>query len=182
MESWYALQVSTRYEPMVAFRLRELEITEYVPIHVRDKPRPARSREDKPLFPGYVFCRLDLHLGPKLYTIPGVRRIVGYGPRPIPIPDAEIEAIKKLTSARLPIQTTALLVAGDQVTVTNGPFKGMVGIILTANNMHKFVVQLPLLNRSVAVVLPNESLVGHPRQDYRQQTECSGCVQLAKAS
>lgn len=156
MELWYALQVSARQEITVALALRELNIAEFMPAHVSNKAGTSPVDINKPLFPGYVFCRLDLQLGPKLYTIPGVRRIVGYGPKPIAIPDIEIEAVRVLTATRLPLQTSTALVPGEQVVVTDGPFRGLKGIVISTNKARQFVIQLPLLNRSVGVELPSE--------------------------
>jgi transcription antitermination factor NusG len=155
-ERWYALHVSPNCENVVSIRLRETGITEYLPL-VPQPECPSRSPSARrPLFPGYVFCCHDLTCGRKLYTIPGIIRIVGYGKRPVAIEDDEIEAIRRIVDSRLPIQSWPYLQPGDNVRVTDGPFAGISGVVLRSQGKKKLVVALPLLQRSLAVTVCTE--------------------------
>ena len=60
-----------------------------------------------PLFPGYVFCRLNPEFRLPLLTIPGVMSSVGIGRAPMPIDDAEITAIQTAVGAGLGGGTTS---------------------------------------------------------------------------
>lgn len=57
---------------------------------------------DQPLFPGYLFCKLDPRVRIPLLTTPGVISIVGPGNQPIPIPDGEIDTVRGLSIRPLP--------------------------------------------------------------------------------
>src|SRR5438876_11782810 len=92
--SWFAVQVRARSEKLVSSILENKGFENLVPVY-----NVKRSRSDRvlgielPLFPGYLFCRLDLtqRLLP-LFTTPGVVRLLGVGNRPVPVDASEIDA------------------------------------------------------------------------------------------
>lgn len=169
-DRWYALQTQLRTEQLVSAQLRSAGIQEYLPHNLQREPSRRKSRQ-QPLFPGYVFCRINLASGPKLYKIRYVVRIAGNGKQPTPIDDIEIDSIRKLLISTKPVESMPSLVAGDRITVTQGPFAGISGVLLTVENIHKLVVCLPLLNRSVAVTLPAGSVTAMARVERLNVSE-----------
>jgi transcriptional antiterminator RfaH len=154
--TWYALQVRPNYELTVAIRLKELGLEEYLPIkRSYSVSRRNRFSEGMPLFPGYVFSFLDLDAGPRLYNVPGMIRILGYGGQPMPVSDDEIKTIRSIVSSQLPVQCVPYLLAGEPIVITAGPLSGVRGNFIATRKGGQLVVSLPLLNRSLAVtVLP----------------------------
>jgi len=107
-----------------------------------------------PLFPGYLFvhCLLDRYLYLDIINTPGVVKILGYGwPRLIPVPDTQIESIRTLLKARVPISYYPFLKEGDRVRVKEGPLEGAEGILVRIDQRKaKLIVSLDILRRSVA--------------------------------
>jgi transcription antitermination factor NusG len=154
---WYALHVRTNCENLVAIRLREIGISEYLPYH-----KPARRTSsmktlgEQPLFPGYVFCKMDLDTGPRLYRVPGVVRILGTRKYPTPIEDAEIESVRRIAESHLKIESYPYLHPGDPIWVVAGPLAGISGTVLRSDRGRKLVISFLLLQRSLAVTIPSE--------------------------
>ncbi len=153
---WYALHVRPSYEIAVATRLQDLGVEEYLPLY--KGPRVARRNrfnEGPPLFPGYVFSYLDLAVGPRLYAVPGVLRILGHGGRATPIEDDEIAMVRAIVESRLRIDPAPYFQPGEKICLIDGPLRGVSGTFLRSRKGNKLVVSLPLLKRSLAVtVLP----------------------------
>lgn len=154
---WYALNVQKNRERSVSSYLHQMQVHDYLPLQKCPVgPRSSKRIRQQPLFPGYVFCHLDLSRSPKLYQIPGFIRIVGVGKRPIHLDDSEIETIRCLVEGSVFIEPCRHYSIGDKVTLTSGPFVGVRGIVLQTRGLRTVVVSLPLLMRSIAVTVPQD--------------------------
>jgi transcriptional antiterminator RfaH len=154
---WYTLHVRPNYEMSVASRLREDGLEEYVPTICLDGiSKRNRFSNGSALFPGYVFSRLDLEAGPRLYRIPGVIRILGYGGHPTPVTDDEIQMIRTVITSKAEVRSVSSFVAGQQVVITGGPLRGVKGTFTKGFKGGQLIVSFPLLNRSLAVKVPSE--------------------------
>jgi len=85
--------------------------------------------------------------------IPGVLHFVGLGKTPLPIEDAEIDAIRAATRAGLSVEPWPYLQAGQRVRIDDGPLAGVEGIYVTDSKQERIVVSVNLLKRSVAVAI-----------------------------
>lgn len=160
---WYALHVRPNYEIAVSTRLRELGVEEYLPIHKASKvARRNKFNEGLPLFPGYIFSYLNLHAGPRLYTIPGVMRVLGYGGHAAPIGDHEIAMIRSIADSPLPVEPVSYFQAGEKICLTAGPLCGVSGTFLRSGKANQLVVSLPLLRRSLAVTVLSDWVTAEP--------------------
>ena len=116
--------------------------------------RDRRKRIKKPLFPGYLFVRTamspELRLG--IIKARSVVRIVGAGKQPQPVPDREIESIRRLMDVSSDAAPHPFLASGRKVMVQDGPLAGVVGVV-TGEKKKKIVVQVELLGRAVAARL-----------------------------
>ena len=106
-----------------------------------------------PLFPGYIFCRLDPRFRLPLLTIPGVLQFVGAGKIPTPIEDAEIAAIQMAVRSGLLTEPWPFLERGQRVRLDEGPLAGLEGILAGTAERLRIIVSVTLLQRSVAVAI-----------------------------
>lgn len=151
---WYALNVRSRQEHAVSMHLSQLGQEQFLPVHPAPCSKAGGVARERPLFPGYVFCRLDWQAGPKLYKIPGIIKVVGSGKTPLPIPEAEIEAVRRLVALGVPVQSVPLVENPNSTVVVNsGPLQGITGVVVGERNSRSLIVSIPLLRRSLAVVL-----------------------------
>ena len=155
---WYALQVYQRLEKITALLLNQKGIDLFLPTYSVKRRWSDRVKVvEQPLFPGYLFCRLD----PRqrwlpVLTTPGVVFIVGTGKEPIAIPETEIETVRRIVRSATSAEPWPYLHCGDRVTISDGPLRGIEGILAEMKNACKVVVSINLLQRSVAVVVDRD--------------------------
>jgi transcriptional antiterminator RfaH len=149
---WFALQVRTKHELSVANFLRCRGYDPFVPFFQCRKVWSDRIKVvDAPLFPSYLFCRLNIHQRLPVLMTPGVIRIVGQKGRPQPVDEAEISAVQTMLTSGLPNRPWPFLKAGDRVHIERGPLRGLDGILAEVRGGHRLILSVTLLERSVAV-------------------------------
>jgi transcription antitermination factor NusG len=157
---WYAIHVKPNFETVTARVLRMKGFDEYLPVYRSQRRWSDRLKEvDAPLFPRYLFCRMEHWERAPILSTPGVVSIVSCGTDPIPVPESEIEAVRTLLNSGLGAQPYPFINVGDQVKVSEGPLAGVTGIVIARKNEFHLVVSVPLLQRSVSVVLERQWIV-----------------------
>jgi transcription antitermination factor NusG len=149
---WYAVHTCANHEKRVANQLHEREVEHFLPLyHSARRWSDRRVELDLPLFPGYVFVRLELTARLRVLQIPSVVRLVGFGGLPVALPDSEMEILRAALSKRLPAEPHPFLTVGRRVRITGGAFAGLEGILKKKKGSLRAVVSLSLIQRSVAV-------------------------------
>ena len=155
--SWFALRVKSRSEKIVSTIARNKGFEEFLPLYRCCHRWSDRNKSvELPLFPGYVFCRLDPRYRLPILTIPGALHFVGIGKVPVPIDDAEIAAIQTAVRSGLTTEPWPYLNVGQTVRLEEGPLAGLEGILVEARKKQRIVVSVSLLQRSVAVEIERE--------------------------
>lgn len=149
---WFALQVRSRREGVIAAHLEGQNFECFLPLYKSKRRWSDRVKEiDQPLFPGYLFCRFDLHnRGPLLMT-PGVQQIVGVGRTPMAIEEREIESVRLAISSGLPNQPWPYIQVGQKVRVNYGSLVNLEGILVNFKGSNRVVLSVTLLQRSLAM-------------------------------
>jgi len=156
-EQWFALRVKSRCEKMVSSMARNKGFEEFLPLYESRQRWSDRSKSvEFPLFPGYVFCRLNAQHRLPLLTIPGVLHFVGIGRTPVPIDDEEIIAIQSAVKSGLSAEPWPFLEAGQRVRLEDGPLAGLEGFLVEVRKQYRVVVSVALLQRSVAVEIDRQ--------------------------
>ena len=149
---WYAVQVRCHAEKNVSRMLEALGFEQYLPLYFESQRWSDRVKQlELPLFPGYVFCRLDVPHRRPVVTVPGVVSIVGFGSTFAPIPDDQISAVRSIVHSGLPSTPWPFLQEGERIRVSAGALEGVEGILVRIKSDYRVVVSVPLLQRSVAV-------------------------------
>ncbi len=149
---WFALFVRVNHEIKVSAALRSKGCDEFLPLYRAKRRWSDRIKEvQSPLFPGYVFCRLDLNKRLPVLTTPDVHSIVGNGKIPIPLEEREIENLKLIASSELQAEPWPYLRVGERIRIEQGSLAGLEGILLALKKPFRLVVSVTLLQRSVAV-------------------------------
>jgi transcription termination/antitermination protein NusG len=149
-KAWFAVQVRPRMEKTTAFLLESKGYEHLLPTY-KSGAENGRDAAEKPLFPGYVFCRFDSELRSPIITTPGVIRIVGCGRQPVCIDESEMEAIGVVTASGAPAQPHSYLMHGQMVEVSGGPLRGLRGIVAGKGQASRLIVSVTLLQRSISV-------------------------------
>ena len=152
MEEWYALRVKSRREKHVAASACNKGFDAYLPLYAcRHRWSDRFKLVELPLFPGYVFCRLNVARRLPVLTIPGVLHIVSIGKTPIPIDEVEIAAIRAATDSKLSVEPYPFMQVGQRVRLQSGPLTGFEGILLAGLGQKRVVISLSVLKRSVVM-------------------------------
>ena len=149
---WFALMVRSNREKTASLLLENVGYECFLPTSKYRRRWSDRMKETEvPLFPGYLFCRLNPHNRLPVLMTPGVIQIVGVGTTPIPVEEEEIAAIQRVGKSGLSTMPWPYLEVGDAVGIDDGPLQGMPGIIVKFKSGLKLVLSVSLLQRSVAV-------------------------------
>jgi len=156
---WFAVQVRARSEKLVSSILENKGFEYLLPLY-----SVKRQRSDRvvglqlPLFPGYIFCRLDLarRLLP-LFTTPGVLRLLGVGRTPVPVDDSEIDSIRAILKAGQFPRPWPMPKQGERVRIEAGPLTGVEGILVGKRKNSRLVVSVTLLQRAISVEVDGDA-------------------------
>lgn len=157
--AWYAVRVRSNHERIAADYLRHRGMEEFVPTFRMRKRWSDRVKSvECPLFGGYVFCRFDPREMVPVLSAPGVVNVVGFGNRPAPVPEEELDAVRRVLESGLPASPWPYLKSGDAIRIRSGPLKSLEGRLERVRDEWRVVVSVNLLQRSVAVEVDPEVL------------------------
>jgi transcription antitermination factor NusG len=157
--NWFAAYTNSRHEKSVASHFRERQIESFLPLYsTRHRWKNGCDMSlELPLFPNYVFVRIDPRERVRILEVPGVLSLVGFGRNLAPLPDFEIEALRSALGQRK-IEPHAYLVIGERVRIKAGPMTGMEGVLLRKKNNFRVVLALDAIMRCVAVEVDTDDL------------------------
>ncbi len=153
-EEWFAIHTRSRHEKKVAAQLEAERIRCFLPLVSRSRRWSDRNKIiEEPLFPGYVFVRIDGTHTVRLAVrkTHGVVGFVGAQGRGIPIPHHQIHDIESVLASDVPFTLFPFLEVGQRVRIRGGCLDGVEGILLSKNEDRSLVVSIDLIRRSLAV-------------------------------
>ena len=149
---WFAVRVRTGEEKTARLLLENRGYQCYLSTCKYSRCCEDRVKQiEAPLFPGYLFCRMNPDDRLPVLTTPGVIQIVGVGETAIPLDEDELTAIQRAENSGLPTMAWPYLRAGRVERVEQGPLCGLTGIVVRMRFRTKLVLSVHLLQRSVAV-------------------------------
>jgi transcriptional antiterminator RfaH len=158
---WYVVYSKARKEEQAQFHLRSKGIDAFFPrldlTRAADKPRRI-----VPLFPNYLFVQIDLETEfQRVIWSPGVKRMVSFGDRPVPVDENAINFLREQANAEGAIKARSRLRVGQEVEIRGGPFNGLLGILQDPPDARGRVrVLLQLLSRQISVNMDVEFIDG----------------------
>ena len=153
---WYAVVTKARSEEAARFYLTHKGIEVFYPkllLPVSNKP----GRHIVSLFPNYLFVRIDVLSSEysQVNWCRGVKKFVSFGDMPAVVEEHIIGFMRQQADQEDLIVARANLKVGDEVQITAGPFKGLVGIIQEPpNSKSRVKVLMGILSRNVQVEVP----------------------------
>ena len=154
---WYALTVKPRHERAAAQNLRDKGLEEFSPAYRARRRWSDRIKDlELQLFPGYVFCRFTYPDRLRVLNTPSVTSVVSFGKLPAALDDAEIQALQAIVTSGFPARPWPYLRAGQQVRINESCLAGLTGTLVREKDLFRVVVNVELLQRSVAVEIDRE--------------------------
>lgn len=150
--AWFAVFTSSHHEKKVSQHFIQRRIENFLPLYsaIHHWTNRRKVAVQLPLFPNYVFVRIDREQRGRVLEVPGVLSIVGCGYEPTPLLDCEIESLRSGLRLRK-FEPHPYLVVGERVRIKAGPLDGMEGILLRQKNNLRVVLTVALIMQSVAV-------------------------------
>ena len=150
--AWYAIWTRSRHEQVVRDQLERKGLEAFLPTITRwSRWKDRKKQIDWPLFPGYCFARFIGNDRLPVLTCSGVVNIIAFDGEIVPIPEHEIESIRRLVESDLQFDPCPLIREGMMVEVTHGPLKGVVGRLVRKGAHARLVLSVDLIGQAVSV-------------------------------
>ena len=158
---WYVAQTRARQEQLAKINLEAQKFDVFLP-QILKTVRHARQHRTKKVavFPGYLF----IHLNPdqkrwrSINGTIGVSRLLTANERPAPAPYGVVEALMSYVDELGLCQLNRDLVAGQRVSVVQGPFVRLMGEVLSMDDKGRTRVLLEIMGGKVITLLDRNSL------------------------
>ena len=157
---WIAIRSKPRSEKIVLNELNKKGIESFLPlIKKRQQWSDRKKWVEFPLFPSYLFARIELKDSLYIMNTHGVNTIVKFGDKVITVEDKVVNSIKLALEGGYKLHSMKYFTIGDQVEVIEGPMKGVVGIVENKlKNENRLVIKIDALQQAVAVHINSEYL------------------------
>jgi transcription antitermination factor NusG len=149
---WFAVVTTPQHEK-AAFRYLDVSgIETFLPTYESSRVWKNRQKVtlELPLFPTYLFVRIDQEERATVLRTPGVRQLVGNSREPLSVADREIEFLRTSLMEKK-AEPHAGLIAGQRVRVKSGPMHGVEGWLVRKSSGWRFILTVQLIHHQVAV-------------------------------
>lgn len=151
--NWYLIHTKPRQENTALLNLEQQGYECYLPMLLTEKLRQGSlSVIEEPLFPRYLFIRLDPSGGTQSWSpirsTKGVSRLVSFGSEPAKVGGGLVEMLR-VQEAVLRRQPQRHFMPGERVELRSGAFAGMKAIYQISDGERRVLVLIELLNRPV---------------------------------
>ena len=158
---WYVLRTKPRKETVVERRIGDLGLEVFLPwLRLRRRIGTRYRWVLSPLFPGYLFCRLDVvQSGKAARYAPGVKDFVKFGSRIAEVGEDVIQAIRDRCPGGVAEIRPRPYRSGEPVMIKEGPFAGLEAVFeRDMAGSERVAVLLELLGRQTRLVLLGEMI------------------------
>lgn len=153
---WFACYTRARHEKQVELLLQQRGFESYLPLVPQMRQWKDRKKlVEFPLFPSYVFGRFTLKELHGVLTTPGVSTIVRANGYPTPIPERDIDNVRRFATAisetGIEPEQRPFLVEGQWVKVLDGPFEGIEGIVIEQRGRKRVLVGVEAIGQGLEI-------------------------------
>jgi len=136
---WFAVYTCSCQEKRVAQHCSAHEIEHFLPVsqNRRRWKNGCTVLLERPLFPGYLFVKIEKRQRVRVLELPGVHSI-------------EIEILRRGLDS-INAEPCPFLKVGEKARVKRGPLEGMTGVVIRRKNSLRLVLSVDLIMRSVSV-------------------------------
>lgn len=159
--SWFAIQTGYRYEQRVAEDLSTKGFSTYLPLIQRISDSPGLEKiAPVAAFSGYLFAHFEPTLRNRVRVLEtrGIVRLLGGNNTPIPVPEQEIQAVRRALECAVTCQRCEMPSPGDPVRVLRGPLAGVCGQLLRLKNTTRVVIAVSTLAQAISVEVAMEDI------------------------
>jgi len=149
---WFAVWTRSRHEQVVREQIERRHLEAFLPTITRwSRWKDRKKKIDWPLFPGYCFARFGPASRLAILKCTGVVSIVSFDGEPAPIPDREIEGIRRLVQSDLQFDPCPMIREGQMVEVVHGPLTSVIGRLVRKGAHARLILSVDLIGQAVSV-------------------------------
>ena len=150
---WFLLVVLSNQERKVAKVLQARGYEVFLPMHtVRRQWSDRLKTYDAPLFPCHLFCRAQANTELMALRIFGVVQIFPGRGKQLPIPDEEIERLRRIAASQYPVECSAFPQTGDIVEIPGDiPIRG---VLVERASVCRVAIGFEVMGRTVVLRVP----------------------------
>lgn len=164
---WYVVHSKPREEKKALENLQKQGFECFLPMIKLEKLIRGRIKSvTEPLFSRYLFIQTqsqNQNFSVIKYTL-GVNKLVAFGPLPSKVNDSLIETIRSLESllGREINGSQPLIRSGDDVSMVEGPLKGLRGIFHESSGNKRAFVLIELLHKQHVIHVEKSDIIPSP--------------------
>lgn len=157
--AWYAVRTKPRREEFAQGHLVRRGVETFLP-RIAECGRYRGEPVVSPLFPGYLFARVDLSTQyTSVIWSPGVHSMVAFGDIPVAVDPEVVAFLQDRCKGLGLIVAVPRFETGQEVRVVEGPLAGLHGVVQEhVSGRTRVRVLMELLRRRTQVTLPMELL------------------------
>jgi len=161
--NWYLIQTKARQECMAELNLKRLDIEVFNPSFKQNRRNRYKKQVDRkcPLFPGYLFARIDISTEFRKVTYAhGVFGVVKFGTAAAVVGEEVIRSIKaRYENGLVVLSPPSSLKPGQVVHIAEGPFRGFEAIFEQAlNGLERVALLLRTVGYQGRIVINRDCL------------------------
>jgi len=158
---WLVCHTRPRCEKKFAALLTAEKFEHYLPlVHSIRRYAQQTKRFTKPLFPGYVFARIDREKKSRIYQQDLLARAI------IVEDEAkflrQLDDVKAIVASGFELTVMPLLTRGRRVKIVGGPLHGLEGFVDDPARPQGIVISVDVLQQGLLVKVPVENLQALP--------------------
>lgn len=152
--NWYALQTRPRHEKKVAVELAQKGLSTFLPLVTDVRQWSDRKMQiESPLFSCYLFVNIvpTAELRVAVLQSYGALSFVGRRKDLVPVPESQIEHVRRLVASKVPFIAHPFLEIGQQVRIRGGVLDGIEGILERRQGKDRLVISVQTIQRSLSL-------------------------------
>jgi transcriptional antiterminator RfaH len=154
--AWLVVNTHPHREKLALVNLCRQNFSAYCP-RIRKRLRSRYGSADvlRPLFPGYLFVRVDRSssLWRPILSTHGVRRVVRFGDSVNYLDNQFVESLRAREVDGAIVKPQAAYVVGQEIKLAGGPFDGIVAKIIEVQEKDRLVILMNLLSQPVRTMV-----------------------------
>jgi transcription antitermination factor NusG len=156
---WFAVVTTPQHEKAASRHLDFAGIETFLPTYESSRTWKNRQkvRLELPLFPTYLFVRIDQGERSMVLRTPGVRQLVGNSREPLSLLDREIEFLRS-SHAEQKAEPHIGLIEGRRVRIKTGAMRGVEGWLVRKCSELRFVLTVQLIHHHVSLEVDASTL------------------------
>jgi transcriptional antiterminator RfaH len=171
---WYVVQTQPNREAVARRHLANQGFHPFLPQFVKTISHARKFHKSiAPLFPGYLFVRLDLNRD-RWHSVNGtigVTTLIMAGDRPSPVKRGVVETLVESTALDGELRFQQPLCIGERVRLVSGPFAEQLGVLQHFAGSGRIRVLLEIMGGGITVNLPRGNIL---KMDSTNEINASG--------